>query len=48
MQGVESVFGENDFAEYGSSREQMAWYLAMGAFAALIFGTFSGILFDIL
>lgn len=47
MQGLESVFGEYEFAEYGISREQMAWYLAIGALSALIFGTFSGILFDI-
>ncbi|RWV84248.1 hypothetical protein BHE74_00003715 [Ensete ventricosum] len=48
MDGLESMFGEYEFALYGISREQMAWYLSIGAVAALAFGTFSGILFDMM
>lgn len=46
MDGLESMFGEYEFALYGISREQMTWYLSIGAVAALVFGTFSGVLFD--
>lgn len=46
MDGLESMFGEYEFALYGISREQMTCYLSIGAVVALVFGTFSGVLFD--
>ncbi|KAJ6797271.1 molybdate-anion transporter [Iris pallida] len=48
MEGLELVFGEQEFAKYGFSREQMALCLAAGAAAALFLGTFSGILADVI
>ncbi|KAF8410176.1 hypothetical protein HHK36_002698 [Tetracentron sinense] len=48
MEGLESVFGEFEYAYYGVSREQMVVSLCVGSAAALLIGTFLGILSDVI
>ncbi|KAF8377623.1 hypothetical protein HHK36_031005 [Tetracentron sinense] len=46
MEGLESVFGEFESGYYGVSREQIVVSLSVGSAAALLIGTFLGILSD--
>lgn len=48
MEGIGSVLGEYEFEGYGVSRETMALCLAAGAAAALLVGSFLGVLSDII
>ncbi|KAF6165247.1 hypothetical protein GIB67_030429 [Kingdonia uniflora] len=48
IEGLESVLGEFEYAYYGVSREQMVVSLCIGSAAALFFGTFLGILSDVI
>lgn len=48
MEGLESVFGEYEYAHYGISREQMAMCLAAGSAAGLFVGPLLGILSDVM
>ncbi|XP_010940954.1 uncharacterized protein [Elaeis guineensis] len=48
MEGLESVFGEYEYAHYGILRGQMAMCLAAGAAAALFVGPLLGIVSDVI
>jgi hypothetical protein len=46
VEGVHSVFGEDEFARCGLGREQMAARLAATTAAAVFLGGFSGVISD--
>lgn len=48
MEGLWSVFGEYELKYYGLSREQMVLCLCVGCVSALCFGTFFGVLSDLM
>ncbi|OVA17075.1 Protein of unknown function DUF791 [Macleaya cordata] len=48
IEGLQSVFGEFENAYYGVSREQMVVSLCFGSAAGLLFGTFLGMISDII
>ncbi|PIA33119.1 hypothetical protein AQUCO_04200108v1 [Aquilegia coerulea] len=47
-EGIQSVFGEFEYAYYGISREQVLVYFCVGSASALLFGTFFGMLSDVI
>ncbi|KAL5706885.1 hypothetical protein ACHQM5_024994 [Ranunculus cassubicifolius] len=47
-EGIQSVFGEFEFEYYGVNREEMVMVLCVGSVAALLFGTFLGMLSDVI
>jgi hypothetical protein len=48
MEGLWSVFGEFELAHYGVSREQMVLSICVGSAAALLVGSFLGVLSDLM
>ncbi|XP_059457181.1 uncharacterized protein LOC132187045 isoform X2 [Corylus avellana] len=48
MEGLWSVFGEFELAHYGVSREQMVLSICVGSAAALLVGSFLGVLSDLI
>ncbi|POO00754.1 Molybdate-anion transporter [Trema orientale] len=48
LEGLWSAFGEVEFAYYGVRREQIVLSLCIGSAAALLFGTFVGVLSDLI
>lgn len=48
MEGLESVYGEYEFAYHGMSRDQMVLVASAGVAVSLIFGTFLGFLSDMM
>ncbi|KAI3860239.1 hypothetical protein MKX03_022545 [Papaver bracteatum] len=48
IQGLQSVFGEFEYAYYGVSRDQMVVTLCIGSVAAILIGTFLGMISDII
>ena len=46
VEGIQSVFGEDEFVRCGLGREQMAARLAATAAAALFPGAISGVISD--
>ncbi|KAL0913864.1 hypothetical protein M5K25_017356 [Dendrobium thyrsiflorum] len=48
MEGLESVYGEYEFAYHGMSRDQMVLVASAGVAVSLVFGTFLGFLSDII
>lgn len=48
MEGLESVYGEYEFAYHGMSREQMVLVTTAGVAVSLVLGTFVGFLSDIM
>ncbi|PON66720.1 Molybdate-anion transporter [Parasponia andersonii] len=48
LEGLWSAFGEVEFAYYGVRREQIVLSLCIGSAAALLFGTFLGVLSDLM
>ncbi|KAJ3692666.1 hypothetical protein LUZ60_011761 [Juncus effusus] len=46
--GLQSVYGEDEFVQFGLNRDRIALLFSFGAFISLVFGTFSGIFSDLI